>query len=189
MATIDQVKRRLNIQVAEGYLDLAEILEDRWPLSIGCRQLLADRAIATLSQIRNPLGYRPHILYLKGQAHRVAFRFDQAVRYFRLSAKIDPENLHCLLALAWCYKRTDELNLAIETLLQGLQIEPESAITHYNLACYAALAKDVDLALSHLVSALALDPDFAKLVPHEADFDSIRDDARFHEIVETAVTG
>jgi len=38
MATIKQVKRRQNIQMAEGYLDLAMVLDDRWPLDDESRE-------------------------------------------------------------------------------------------------------------------------------------------------------
>jgi tetratricopeptide (TPR) repeat protein len=175
MATLEQVKRRQHIQMAEGYLDLAEMFEDRWSLSLEKRKMLADRAIITLNQVHNPLGLKPQILFLKGQAHRIAGRLNLAVRSFRKSSNLDPENLHCLLALAWCYKRTNELDKAIEAMIVGLRLEPESAITHYNLACYQALALETEQALKHLAIALELNPEYRDRVPQEKDFDGIRE--------------
>lgn len=175
MATLEQIKRRQLMQMAEGYLDLAEMFEDRWSLSLDKRKILADRAIVSLNQIHNPLGLKPQILYLKGQAHRIAGRLNLAVRSFRKSSNLDPENLHCLLALAWCYKRTEELDKAIEAMIIALRLEPESAITHYNLACYLALALDAEQALKHLAIAIDLNPEYRDKVPQEKDFDAIRE--------------
>jgi tetratricopeptide (TPR) repeat protein len=193
MATVDQVKRRQHIQVAEGYLSLAEMFEDTcppspgWPLSAERRRVLAERAIATLNEIRNPLGLKPQILYLKGQAHRIAGRLNLAIRCFRKSSNLDPDNLHTLLALAWCYKRTDDIDRAIEAMILSLRIEPESAIVHYNLSCYLALAHQSERALTHLVIALDLHPDYSKRIPHEQDFDPIRDLPRFREVTQVAL--
>lgn len=184
MATVDQVKRRQHMQVAEGYLDLAEMFEDRWPLSQDRRKRLAERAIETLNEVRNPLGLKPQILYLKGQAHRIAGRLNLAIRCLRKSSNLDPDSLHTFLALAWCYKRTDELDKAIEAMIIGLRLEPDSAIVHYNLSCYTALAHDSERALTHLTIALDLNPAYSKLIAEERDFDSIRGLPRFQEITQ-----
>jgi len=182
MATVNQVKRRQHIQVAEGYLELAEMFDDRWPLTQERRKRLAERAIETLAEIRNPLGLKPQILYLKGQAHRIAGRLNLAIRNFRKSANLDPDSLHTYLALAWCYKRTEELDKAIEAMIIGLRLEPDSAIVHYNLSCYSALANDAERALVHLTIALDLNPEYSKLIPCEQDFDPIRNLPKFQEI-------
>jgi tetratricopeptide (TPR) repeat protein len=184
MATLEQVKRRQQIQLAEGYLELAELFADSWPLDGNQRKILAERAIQALSQVQNPLGYKPHIYYLKGQAHRIAGRLNLARRCFLKSSRLDPDNLHCLLALAWCYKRTEELDKAIEAMIIGLRLEPESAITHYNLACYSSLAKDTERALVHLAIALDLNPEYLKLMQNEPDFDPIRELPRFQELLQ-----
>jgi tetratricopeptide (TPR) repeat protein len=187
MATTAQVKRRRLIQMAEGYLDLAVVFEDRWDLNETQRKKMADRAIECLSAVNNPLGHKPYILFLKGQAHRVAGRLQTAVRYFRQSKKLDPDNLHCLLALAWCYKRTDQIKLAIKVLLDALKVEPTSAIVHYNLACYGALDVNVELAVMHLSLALDLNTKYRELVADESDFDLIRGYPGFQEVLEIEV--
>jgi tetratricopeptide (TPR) repeat protein len=184
MATLEQVKRKQLIQAAEGYLELAELFGEEWPLSADLRTTLAERAVLSLNQIHNPLGHKPHIYYLKGQAHRVAGRLNLALRSFHKSYRLDPDNLHCLLAMAWCYKRTDELDKAIEAMINGLRLEPDSAIAHFNLACYAALANDSDRAMTHLTIALDLHPDYLKKLQTEHDFDSIRELPRFQELLQ-----
>lgn len=57
---------------------------------------------------------------------------------------------------------------------------PEKAATHYNLACFRALAGDKDGALSALERAFEMEPDeVRKWAEGDSDLDSIRDDPRF----------
>lgn len=54
---------------------------------------------------------------------------------------------------------------------------------HYNLACYDALAGDVDRALEELRRAVELNRDeVMKLLPHDTDLDPLRDDRRFQDL-------
>ena len=184
MATPLQKKRRRLIQSAEGYLDLAMMFEDRWSLRASLRRILADRAIGCLNEITNPMGHKPYILFLKGQAHRVAERFHEAARLFEQFHKLDPDDLSGLLALGWCYKRTERLNQAIAALQKAVSVDAASAISHYNLACYCALANRVDDAVTHLAIALDLDEDYRDLVKFEHDFDLIRQLPDFRSIFE-----
>ena len=179
MATIKQVKRRRNIKMAEGYLDLAMVLDDHWPLDRGTREALAQRAVSCLENIKNPLGHKPYILFLKGQAMRASGRLVEAINYLEQSSKLDPDNLHTYLALAWCYKRTGRLPQAIESMRIAVELDAENAIAQYNLACYFALGKQVELALMHLSFALELNPDYRTLTADESDFDQIRENPGF----------
>jgi len=187
MATIKQVKRRQNIRMAEGYLDLATALDGELPLSDDLKTSLTDRAIACLETIKNPLGHKPYILFLKGQACRASGRSYRAIHFLEQSSKLDPDNLHTYLALAWCYKRTNQLARAVSTMQIAVELDSESAIAHYNLACYSALHRKVDQALMHLTFALDLDPKYREHVATEPDFDSIRENPRFAKITAALV--
>lgn len=184
MAISESTKRRQLIQMAEGYLELAVLFEERWSLNDTQRRKLAKRAIHCLNQIRSPMGYKPYLLFLKGQAHRIANRMVQAIRFFEQSERLDPTNIHCLLAMAWCYKRTDQLVKAIEVMEKAIKIEPDSAIAHYNLACYEALARNPNLALIHLSIALDLNAEYTGRLATERDFDSLRHLPSFQEILQ-----
>ena len=60
---------------------------------------------------------------------------------------------------------------------------PESAATHFNLACFRALAGDPEGALDALERAADLDADAVrKWAENDSDLDSIRDDPRFKEL-------
>lgn len=179
MSTAERVQRKKLIQNAEGYLELIIAFDDCWPLDQVNRDVLADRAIAALNRIKNPLGHKPYILFLKGQASRAAGNFQRAVNYLQQSARLDPDNIHTFLALGWCYKRIDRTDLAIEAMETAVQIDSESAIAHYNLACYWALARQVKMAVLHLSNAFDLNPEFRNYVDMESDFDLIREDPEF----------
>ena len=57
---------------------------------------------------------------------------------------------------------------------------PDMAATHYNLACFRALAGDKDGALSSLERAFEMEPESVrKWAEGDSDLDSIRDDERF----------
>lgn len=187
MATIKQVKRRQNIQMAEGYLELAMVFDDRWPLDQLHRQRLGDRAISCLNKIKKPMGHKPYILFLKGQAARISDRLSEAINYLEQSAKLDPDNLHTYLALAWCYKRTGQVHLAIDSMCFAVEQNSESAIAQYNLACYLAINRQVELALMHLSFAFDLNSDYRDLAAKETDFDSIRENPGFASLISVAV--
>ena len=184
MSTIDavsikRVRRKKLIREAEGYLDLIMVFDDKWGLDDPLREQIADRVIECLGRIKNPLGHKPHILFLKGQACIACKRHEDAIHHLQQAAQLDNENIHVHIALAWCYKRTDRLDLSIESMKSAICVDKSSAIAHYNLACYLALAKDAPSAIMHLTIALDLNGKFRAMVARESDFDQIRDDPRF----------
>ncbi len=185
--TIDRAQRKQLMRAAEGYLDLIMVFDDGWSLEMPLRQTISGRAIECLNKIKNPLGHKPYILFLKGQAHRVCGRHKDAINALQQSAQLDPESIHTYLALAWCYKRTDQTDLAIEAMETAVMIEDDNALAHYNLACYWALAHEVCNATKHLAIAIELDSDFRSHVAGESDFDAIRSDPGFQTVISVIV--
>ena len=90
-----------------------------------------------------------------------------------------PDDIHVLLALGWCYKRTGQLAKAIEVLERAVKVDPSEAVLHYNLACYWSLARNRTLALRFLSQALEIDANFRDLVSNEPDFNALCDDSAF----------
>ncbi len=179
MTNVERIQRKQLIRMAEGYLDLVMGFDDCWPLDEVNREILAVRALDALNRIKRPLGHKPYILFLKGQAARACADYQSAVNYLQQSAQLDPENIHTFLALGWCYKRIGRTDLAIESMEIAVQIDNESAIAHYNLACYWALARQVKMAVLHLSNAFDLNPQYREFVDQEPDFDAIREDPDF----------
>jgi tetratricopeptide (TPR) repeat protein len=78
-------------------------------------------------------------------------------------------------------KRYDE---AIALLREGLELHPGNTSLLYNLACVEALTGDKDAALEHLSQAAA-NPRVQEWSKDDSDLDSLRDDPRFTEALES----
>ncbi|HTN76636.1 MAG TPA: tetratricopeptide repeat protein [Pirellulaceae bacterium] len=186
-ATYQRVRRQQLLREAEGYLDLMMVFADQWPLRPEVRDPLGQRVLATLDQIDDHTGRRAHKLYLRGQTLRAMLRFTDAIVALKESAEIDPENVSVWLALGWCYKRSGRLDLAIQSLEDAMNVDPNQGIIYYNLACYWALAKNVKLTVAYLTRAFDLDANYRDLIANERDFDLIREHRDFQSVVSLIV--
>ena len=79
--------------------------------------------------------------------------------------------------------RAGDYGRAIELLEPLAAKHPEYAGLPYNLACAEALSGKPDDALRHLGQAIERDESFREFARGDSDFDAIRDDPRFAEIV------
>jgi tetratricopeptide (TPR) repeat protein len=61
---------------------------------------------------------------------------------------------------------------------------PQYPLPIYNVACCQALVGRTEDAIEHLRQAIALDPRFREYAKGDSDFDGIRDDPRFGQLVE-----
>jgi Flp pilus assembly protein TadD len=151
---------------AEGYLELG----------------MPEHTLQALGRLGSPAAFNGHALYLWGESLRAMQRYYEALMPLQRAAKAAPDDIRVRIALGWCYKRTGQLDLAIDALEQALLVEPTKALLRYNLACYLSLAGQKRRALRYLSQALAIDPAYRELVEAESDFDSLRADPRFQAI-------
>ena len=149
-ANLHRVKRAA--REAEGYLELG----------------LPQSALNALARIDDPGSFRGTFLYLKGEALRESDRFEEAIGPLIEATDVAPSDLRIPLALGWCYKRIDRLELAIKALEDALELRPEEPLLWYNLACYASLARRKARALYFLARALDLDASYRELIPRRA---------------------
>ena len=77
-------------------------------------------------------------------------------------------------------KNYEGARAVLERALAG---DPENANTLYNLACVESLLGRADEALEHLQSALERQPSLAELAERDTDFDPVRDDERFADLL------
>ncbi len=145
-------------------------------------------ALKALEPIDRRQSEKSHqLLYLKGEALRSLERYKEAIVPLRKAVNLAPSDVHAWLALAWCYKRVSRLRLAIKALRSGLEVQPDLAILHYNLACYYSLAGNKQAMLESLSHALMLDARFRDLVGDETDFDRFRNDPDFQALTSVIV--
>jgi tetratricopeptide (TPR) repeat protein len=176
-----------SLQEAEGYLDLLLATQAHQRLPRDVRVPLAERAVAALDRCAERYGWNARLLFMRGQALRLMDRYSEAVVPLRRAAELMPRSRHIRLLLAWCYKRCQRIDLAIETLEDALVAAPQVAILHYNLACYWSLARNPRLAMHHLAKAIEIEPDYRDRVATEADFDPVRWHPRFKSLVSVIV--
>ena len=114
VSAFSRIRQQQLLQEAEGYLDLIRIASWPAPLNGQHRRRLAERAIAVLNQ--DAIVENARTVYLRGQAYRLMGKNRLAILSLRKAVVADPLNVRIYLALAWCYKRTGRLDLAIEAL-------------------------------------------------------------------------
>jgi tetratricopeptide (TPR) repeat protein len=72
----------------------------------------------------------------------------------------------------------------VEQILQkALAINPNHPNTNYNLACYYAIQDNIPLAVEYLAKAIQLRPSDREQAKKDSDFDKIRQDPRFIELI------
>ncbi len=162
---IDRIKRQL--AAAEGYLTLN--------LPIRALEILENRADWATMQFEAS--------FLTGETLRVLDRYREALKPLETAASLRPGDVGVAIALGWCYKRTHRLAQAIDSLARALRDNPRESLLHYNIACYWSLANNPTKALQSLSTAIELDPDVRHLIAEEADFDPIRGNPDFDQIV------
>jgi quercetin dioxygenase-like cupin family protein len=87
---------------------------------------------------------------------------------------------------ALSYADAGDLERAREVMGRAIAAHPDAWQGHYNAACLEARAGARDRALEHLKRAAELEPEeVRRIAPEDEDFDSIRDDPRFSEVVGT----
>lgn len=71
---------------------------------------------------------------------------------------------------------------ARQILAEGLEVHPESASLHYNLACLEAIQRRRDAALAALRRAVQLRAEVAEWARGDEDFESLREDPEFRAV-------
>jgi tetratricopeptide (TPR) repeat protein len=123
---------------------------------------------------------------LRGEALRMRGDFEEALKSFEIVLAEKEDDISLLMAMAWCFKRTDRLDKAIESMKHAYHCSPKEAVVLYNLACYYSLAGEKEEALSWLARAIRLDASFRDQVAKETDFDPIRNDPDFQYLMQLA---
>ncbi len=161
----DQIRKQLD--EAEGYLMLD----------------LPGRSLQILDGRRDWLHMQFESSFLRGEALRSLKHYREALRPLEVAAALRPADTRVALALGWCYKRTNRLAQALDSLDRAIREHPDEPLLHYNLACYWSLAGNGSKALGQLSAALELDPDLRSLIAQESDFNQLRGNPEFERLV------
>ena len=86
-------------------------------------------------------------------------------------------------APALAFFATEEYAKAREALVEAHEEFPDDPTVLYNLACAESQLAQADDAIDHLGQSIAIDESFREFAQTDSDFDLIRDDPRFKELV------
>ena len=120
---------------------------------------------------------------LRGATLREMGRHSEAIVSLERAAELKPKNIGVYFALGWCYKRTGQLPRAIKAMHVAHRLVPKEGLAQYNLACYLSLAGQTQEAIHWLGRALALEPTLRKRAATETDFDPIRHQPDFQQLM------
>lgn len=81
------------------------------------------------------------------------------------------------------YFATKEYDKAHDALMQAHEEFPDDAAVFFNLACAESLLGRADDAIGHLEQSIAHEERFRELARTDSDFDAIREDPRFKDLV------
>lgn len=121
--------------------------------------------------------YYEGLIYLEKKDYR------RAQKPFQEVLRLKPDVAEAYVHLAFIYRRTESLKKAIETIKKALSINPGLAIANYNIACYYSQSKNVDAAIDYLRKAISRESRYIELARKDNDFDSIRKNDRFKELI------
>jgi tetratricopeptide (TPR) repeat protein len=101
-------------------------------------------------------------------------RYAEAEAWFAKLLALQPENTEGWIHLAYCRRRTQSLEAAVEALEHALHLQAAHPLANYNMACYRAVQGRHDEALRLLENAVRKDKAYGRLARDEEDFESIR---------------
>jgi len=171
VSNTNRIRCQRILREAEGYLELG----------------LTQQALDTLERMTDPGTFKGHKLWIMGEVLRTLERYNEAAAVLEEAADLAPSKVEVCLALAWCYKRTNRLEMAIATLERARDVDADQGIIHYNLACYHSLSHHKAECLESLTKALAIQPEYRDMIAEERDFDPLRSDADFQSLTSIIV--
>ena len=173
MSANARLRRERRLEAARGYL----ILD------------MPGHALRELDAIADPERCRFSLNQLRGEALRRNGDYDAAVSAFDRALQEEPSDLSVLLGIADCYRQTDRLSRAVAALQQAYRADPEQPVVLYRLACCYALMGEKQKSLSWLGRAVRSDASLRALLPHDHDFDRLRNDPDFQFILAAVQMG
>jgi len=109
-----------------------------------------------------------------------------AIKAYKILKKLEPERPEILLNLGTLYLNGEDQDLdeAKSNFKKAINLMPDDPTSYYNLACAHAIAGEPKDAVDMLEKVFKLSPEWKEDVKKDADFDGIRDDARFKKLLE-----
>ncbi len=159
------------IDEAEGYLELN----------------LPGHALRIIQRKQHAVAQSCYLRYLRARAHQRCGNHQKAIADLKIIVERCPENPRPLIVLGSCYKRVGKIWSALHALHEAVLLEPQSALIHYNLACYWSLVRCKPQSLRYLKNAIDIDVTLRKCLRQDDDFAFLQSDPVFSAMASEAV--
>ncbi|ERN43200.1 tetratricopeptide TPR_1 repeat-containing protein [Rubidibacter lacunae KORDI 51-2] len=138
-----------------------------------------DKAIETAPS--NPIGWNNKGFAIITQidesefnVREIAEKAETALKCFRKTISLNPRFAVAYSNMGYAYYYLKHEDKELEAYQEALKIDEECTLALYNLACYYAQRGMIEKVLQNLKKAIDINPDVAKLIEDEEDFNSIR---------------
>ena len=125
----------------------------------------------------------PFVLNNRGIAYDELGQHERAIQDYDRALQLKPDYLKVLNNRGRAYLHLHKYEHAIQDFNKALQLKPDYPIARYNMAGVYSLMSKADEALKWLKEAIDLDQKYLDKAKTDSDFDNIRDDPRFKELV------
>ena len=113
-------------------------------------------------------------------------KFNNVAALFKGEIGLNPNETKLVVIhynLGLFYHQQDKLDEAIIQFQKTIELFPDFAEAHYNLACLYAINKEYAKAIESLKKATIFDPKLLKKSENEEDFDNIRQSSEFQKLI------
>ncbi len=118
-----------------------------------------------------------------GNVYRMLGRYDEAMAEYQRAIQLDAKLASPHLGLGKVYSDLGRFEEAIDEFQRSLALDPDFAAAHYHWALILAKQGVSDSAREHLAQAIQTDPVYKERARRDPDFNFMRDDPRFKELV------
>jgi len=135
-----------------------------------------------ISSFDNALKFKPdypEAWYNRGTALFNLRRFEEAISSFDNALKFKPDYPDAWDNRGYALFNLGRFEEVIASFDNALKIKPDDATSYYNKACIYALQENIDLAIENFKQAINLDSVYLEMAKTDPDFDKIRNDSRF----------
>ncbi|WP_346292784.1 tetratricopeptide repeat protein [Sphaerothrix gracilis] len=143
-----------------------------------------EEAIAVYEQALSIKPDKHEALYNKGVALDDLGRKEEAIACYEQALSIKPDYYEALNNKGVALSALGRKEEAIACYEQALSTKPDLHEALYNKACCYGLQKETELAIEFLSRAIELDSKYREMAKTDSDFDAIRDDERFQQLLE-----
>jgi tetratricopeptide (TPR) repeat protein len=119
----------------------------------------------------------------KGIAVREKGEKNSALEILKKALLLNPDNTDVLIELSLAYDLDGQTDEAIHICDKILELNSKHSLAYHNRACFRCKRGNLEGAFSDLEKAIGLDAQYKGIAKVEKDFDRIKNDTRFKELV------